>query len=81
MADLETENFENDLHYVVSNTGINDSGLLSGCLYTDVDDTWKYTIMKLVSAITNHKRKSNNKDAYTTILTYKNSGRVIPLND
>lgn len=39
VADLETENFENDLHYVVSNTGINDSGLLSNCLYTNLDDT------------------------------------------
>lgn len=37
--------------------------------------------MKLVLAITNHKRKSNNKDANTPILTYKNSGSIIPLND
>ncbi len=37
--------------------------------------------MKFVSAITNHKRKSNNKDANTPILTYNNSGKVVPLND
>ncbi len=37
--------------------------------------------MKLVSAITNHKRKSNKKDANRPILTYKNSGRVVSLND
>ncbi len=39
VADLETENFENDLHHAVNNAGISNSGLLSGCLYTDADDT------------------------------------------
>lgn len=37
--------------------------------------------MKLVLAITNNKKKSNNKDANVPILTYKNSGCVIPLNN
>ncbi len=37
--------------------------------------------MKLVLAKTNHKRKSNNKDANTLIPIYKNSGRVVSLND
>lgn len=37
--------------------------------------------MKLVLAITNYKRKSNNEDANTPIFIYKNSGCVIPLND
>ncbi len=39
VADLETGNFENDLHHAVSNARISNSGLLSGCLYTDVDNT------------------------------------------
>ncbi len=54
VADLETENLENDLHYAVSNAGISDSGLLSGCFYTNTDDTREHPTMKLVSAITNH---------------------------
>lgn len=37
--------------------------------------------MKLVSAITNHKRKSNNENANTPIFTYQNSGRIVFLND
>ncbi len=78
---METKNFENDLHHAMSNAGISDFGLLSDCLYIDADDTREYLTMKLVSAITNYKRKSNNEDANTPILTYKNSGRVVPLND
>lgn len=80
-ADLDTDNFENDLHYAINNVEIGDSGLLSGCLYTDVDDTWEHPTMKLVSAITNHKNKSNNNFADFPILRYKNGGRVIFLND
>lgn len=80
-ANLETDNFENNLHYAVNSAGISDSSVLSGCLYTDTDDTQEYLTMKLVSAICNHKRKSNNQDVNTLILTYKNPGRVISLND
>ncbi len=65
----------------MNNAGISDSGLLSGCLYTDVDETQEHPTMKLVSAITNYKKKSNNEDANISILTYKNSGRVVLLND
>lgn len=54
IADLEMENFENDLHHAMSNTKINDSDLLSGSLYTSADDTQKYPTLKLVLAITNH---------------------------
>ncbi len=39
VANLERENFENDLHHTVSNAGISESGLLSGWLYIDTDDT------------------------------------------
>lgn len=35
--------------------------------------------MKLVLAICNQKRKTNNPDLNTPILTYKNPGFVIPL--
>ncbi len=81
IAVLEMENFENNLHHTVSNTRIGDSDLLSGYLYTNTDDTQKHPTMKLVSVITNHKRKSNNEDANIPIFIYKNSGRVVLLND
>lgn len=33
------DNFENNFHHVVNSTGIGDSGLLSSCLYTNVNNT------------------------------------------
>lgn len=81
-ANLESDNYENELHSAVNDAGLNDSGLLSGCLYTDADDAREHPTMKLVSAVTNYKRGaalSDNVDL--PILTYKNSGRPIPLND
>ena len=38
-ADLKSENNENDLHHAVENIGLDDSGILCGCLYTDAHDT------------------------------------------
>ncbi len=81
VANLEIENFKNNLDHAVNNAEISDSGLLSGCLYTDVDDTQEHPPMKLVSAITNHKKKSNNENANIPILSYKNSDRVVRLNN
>ena len=65
----------------MNNTKISDSNLLSSYLYIDVDNTQKYLIIKLVSAITNHKRKFNNKDINIPIFIYKNSQHIIFLND
>lgn len=48
IADLEAENFENNLYHTVNSAGIGDSGLLRGCLYTNADDTQEYPTMKLV---------------------------------
>ena len=53
---LESDNYENDLHHAVEDAGLDDSGILSGCLYTDADDTREHPTMKLVAAMTNHKR-------------------------
>lgn len=80
-ADLEAGNFENDLHHTANNARIGDSDLLSGCLYTDVNDTQEHPTMKLVSAITNYKSRSNNDNTNSLILTYQNNGYVTPLND
>ncbi len=75
------ENFENDLHYAMSNARSSNSDLLSDCLYTYADNTQNHLTMKLVSAITNHKKKSNDEDTNIPILTFKNSGKIIPLYD
>ncbi len=35
---LKSSNFENELHQAVDTASLYDSGCLSGCLYTDVDN-------------------------------------------
>lgn len=37
--------------------------------------------MKLVSAVTNHKRNLNDEELDTPILTYTNNGGIVPLKD
>ena len=68
-ANLDTDNFENDLYHAIHDVEIHDFGLLSGCLYTDMDDIQNHPTIKLVLAITNHKNKSNRDDANSPILT------------
>lgn len=81
IANLEVENIQNELYHVVKNAGLSDSGLLSGCLYSDVDNTQEYHTMKLVSVISNHNRKFINIDTNNPIFTYKNTGGVWLLNN
>lgn len=82
MADLHTDNFENEFYHVIDSAGLNDTGILSGCLYTDGNDTWTHPTMKLVSAVTNYKNKVIlNKHIDLPVLTYTNNGHFIPLND
>ncbi len=81
-TDLNADNHKNELHHAMSDAGLNDSGLLSGCLYTDADDAREHPIMKLVSAVTNYKRgAASTENLDLPILMYKNNGRPIPLND
>ena len=81
-ADLHTDNFENELHHAVDSGGLNDTGFLSGCLYTDANDTRTHPTMKLVSAVTNYKNKAAlNEHMDLPVLTYINNGRSTPLND
>lgn len=66
----------------MNDAGLNDFGLLNGYLYTDIDDARKHLTIKLVSVVTNYKRGVALSDnVYLPILTYKNSGHPIPLND
>lgn len=74
---LKINNFENNLYYTVNNTGISDSSILNGCLYTNIDSTWEHLTIKLISAIYNYRKNNNNQDVNTPILTYKNSDCII----
>ncbi len=38
-VDLSKNNDENDLHHIIGSIGINESGILSACIYTDVNES------------------------------------------
>lgn len=78
---MKAKNFKNDLYHTINSTGIDNLGLLSGCLYTNADNTQEHPAIKLVSAITNHKKKSINKNNNSRILIYKNNKCIIFLNN
>lgn len=78
---MEADNFENNLHHTANNIEIGDLGLLSSCLYINVNNIQEYPTMKLVLAISNDKNRSNNDKINSLILTYQNYGRITPLNN
>lgn len=56
--------------------------MLSGCLYTDANNTCINPVMKLLSTITNYKTSTIlNKYVNLLVLTYRNNGYSIFLND
>ena len=79
-ANVEIDNFANNLHHTANSKKINDSSKLGSCLYTNTDDAWKHLTIKLSLAISNHKTKSNNQDGNTTLLIYKNASSIVILN-
>lgn len=76
------DNSKNELHYIINDAGLNDSGLLNGWLYIDANNAWEYLTLKLIFIVINYKQVvalSQNLDL--SILTYKNNGYLISLND
>lgn len=71
MTNLEIDNFKNDPHHTIKSARISDFDLLSNCLYTNIDNNQKHLTIKLVSTISNYKKKSNNQDTNTSIPIYK----------
>lgn len=82
-VDLEADNLENELHHVVDATGLNDSGCLYNCLYTDADDAQEHPTTKLISALANHKDSETPIDpaSEAPVFTYQSRDYVKPLND
>lgn len=74
--------FKNDLYYIIMNSIIiNNSSLLNCYLYTNINNTEEYLIIKLILAITNYKKKFNNKNTNLPILIFKNNKHIISLNN
>ena len=52
-ANLAENNKENDLYYAIRSGNINKSGILSCCIYTDVNESRQISYLKLISVIHN----------------------------
>ncbi len=88
-ANLNTSNDENDLHYLLGTARIKNTGLSSGCIYTDVNEVRQNLYLKLISAIHNLQTTLStienndpiNNDASQPMLTFNLKDNCIALND
>ncbi len=82
VVNLESDNFENELHQAVNVAGLDDSGYLSGCLYTDAEDAREHPTTKLVSALANHKNSGTSIDPVSkaSVLSYQTKSYITSLN-
>ncbi len=88
-VDLSKNNDENDLHYAIGSAGINELGILSSCIYIDVNESRQNPYLKLISAIYNLSNDStpdnNGVEDYSVdpppVITYNLQGDRKPLND
>lgn len=80
-ADLEAENLEDDFQASIATAGLDSSGLLGGCLYTDANNTREHPTSRLLSAVSNYKRSQESADAGVPVVIYEQKGNALPLND
>lgn len=83
-ANLAENNEENDLHHAIGSAGINESGILSGCIYTDVNESRQNPYLKLISAIHNlsdDNAAEDHNDEPRPVISYNLHGDGKPLND
>ncbi len=66
-ADLNISNNENDLYHALRTARIENTGLSSGCIYTNINEARQNPYLKLISAINNLQ---------TTLSTIENSDLV-----
>ena len=80
-ADLETDNFEDDLQQAIDDAGLNAVGMTGGCLYIDVDNIREHLTSKLLSAVANKNMLDESTGTDVPPLTYRTKRHAIPLND
>lgn len=88
-VDLSKNNNESDLHNVIGSTGINKSGILSSCIYINVDISGQNPCLKLISVTHNLSNDSSPNDNGVKdhsvdpppIITYNLQGDRKPFND
>ncbi len=52
-VNLVENNEENDLYHAIRSIGINESGILSSCIYTNINESKQNPYFKLISTIHN----------------------------
>ncbi len=83
-ANLAGNNEENDLHYIIRSTGINESGILRGGIYIDVNESRQNPYLKLISVIHNLSNDNNaedHNDKTRPVISYNLHDDGKPLND
>lgn len=82
MADLNIENYENELFHVINGIKLDFDGMLSSYFYTNTDDTQTNLILKLVASVTYYKNNAiPGQNIDLLIFTYTNNSCLTPLNN
>ena len=83
-ANLVENNEENDLHHIIGSTNINESEILSSCIYIDVNKSRQNLYLKLIFAIHNLFNNNGAKDynnKMRPVISYNLHDDKKPLND
>ncbi len=83
-TNLVENNEKNKIYHAIGSTSINESRILSSCIYTDVNESRKNPYLKLISAIHNLSNNNimedhNNKPKLVISYNLHDDGK--PLND
>ncbi len=76
---LSEDNLENDIHAAISDYNELQSGLLSGCVFSDIDGTRHHPFLKLISAVNNFANDDGEKTE--SLIVYSANGHPTCLND
>lgn len=83
-ANLAEKKEKNDLHYAIGFADINKSGILSGYIYTNVNESRHNLYFKLISAIHNFCNNNSAEDhnnKTSLVISYNLYGNRKPFND
>ncbi len=77
--DLSEDNLENDMHAVISDCNESQSGLLSGCVFSNIDRTHHHPVLNLISVVNN--LANDNSEKTEPLIMYSANGHPTCLND
>ncbi len=77
--DLSEDNLENNMHAAISDCNKSQSGLLSGCVLSDIDGMRQYPVLKLIFTVNN--LANDNGEKTKPLIVYSANGHPTCLND